>query len=272
MQRIENFIGNMVIRYRWFFIIGFVGIALLSASGMRFLSFSNDSRMFFSKENPQLQALEALERTYTKVENVLFILAPKSGNIFEKETLEAIEFLTEQSWLLPYSSRVDSLSNYQHTRAFEDDLMVADLVTDSHSLSDKEIANIKAIALSQPMLLSSMIDKKGSVTAVNINIIKPNDGSYQIHSINAAALKLDTLMKKKYPDLDIYLTGGVMIDAAFGEAPENDMRSLIPIMFALLLFLIIISFVQSWQQLPPCLSLSFRRSLALDLPAGLGSS
>ncbi len=241
MQRIENFIGNMVIRYRWFFIIGFVGIALLSASGMRFLSFSNDSRMFFSKENPQLQALEALERTYTKVENVLFILAPKSGNIFEKETLEAIEFLTEQSWLLPYSSRVDSLSNYQHTRAFEDDLMVADLVTDSHSLSDKEIANIKAIALSQPMLLSSMIDKKGSVTAVNINIIKPNDGSYQIHSINAAALKLDTLMKKKYPDLDIYLTGGVMIDAAFGEAPENDMRSLIPIMFALLLFLIIIS-------------------------------
>jgi len=231
----------MVIRYRWFFIIGFVGIALLSASGMRFLSFSNDSRMFFSKENPQLQALEALERTYTKVENVLFILAPKSGNIFEKETLEAIEFLTEQSWLLPYSSRVDSLSNYQHTRAFEDDLMVADLVTDSHSLSDKEIANIKAIALSQPMLLSSMIDKKGSVTAVNINIIKPNDGSYQIHSINAAALKLDTLMKKKYPDLDIYLTGGVMIDAAFGEAPENDMRSLIPIMFALLLFLIIIS-------------------------------
>jgi len=48
-------------------------------------------------------------------------------------------------------------------------------------------------------------------------------------------------MKKKYPDLDIYLTGGVMIDAAFGEAPENDMRSLIPIMFALLLFLIIIS-------------------------------
>jgi len=125
------------------------------------LVFPTIQECFSPKENPQLQALEALERTYTKVENVLFILAPKSGNIFEKETLEAIEFLTEQSWLLPYSSRVDSLSNYQHTRAFEDDLMVADLVTDSHSLSDKEIANIKAIALSQPMLLSSMIDKKG---------------------------------------------------------------------------------------------------------------
>jgi len=32
-----------------------------------------------------------------------------------------------------------------------------------------------------------------------------------------------------------------MIDAAFGEAPERDMRSLIPIMFAFLLFLIVLS-------------------------------
>ena len=32
-----------------------------------------------------------------------------------------------------------------------------------------------------------------------------------------------------------------MIDAAFGEAPERDMRSLIPLMFGLLLFLIVIS-------------------------------
>ena len=230
-----------MIRYRWIFIVGLLGFALLSASGMRFLSFSNDSRMFFSKENPQLQALEALERTYTKVENVLYLIAPKSGNLFEKETLEAIEFLTTQSWLLPFSSRVDSLSNYQHTRAVDDDLIVADLISNSNNLSSKEIADIKSIALSQPMLLNSLIDKKGSVTAVNVNIIKPDDGSYKIDAINTAALKLDQLMKGKYPSLDIYLTGGVMIDAAFGEAPKKDMKSLIPIMFTLLLFLIIVS-------------------------------
>lgn len=241
MRKIENWIGNIIIRYRWLFVLGLLGTALLSAGGMRLLTFSNDSRMFFSRQNPQLQALEALERTYTKVENVLYLIAPKSGNIFERETLEAIEFLTEQSWKLPFSSRVNSLSNYQHTRAFEDDLMVTDLVTDAESLSDAEISAIRKTALSQPMLLSSMIDKKGSVTAININIIKPDDGSYNLEEINDAALKLDRLMKDKYPSLDIYLTGGVMIDSAFGEAPKKDMRSLIPVMFGLLLFLIAIS-------------------------------
>lgn len=241
MQKIENWIGSAVVQYRWLLIFGLLSFAVLSASGMRFLVFSNDSRMFFSKENPQLQALEALERTYTKVENVLYIIAPKSGNIFERETLAAIEFLTEQAWQLPFSSRVDSLSNYQHTKAFEDDLVVADLISGSETLNQEEIAEIKDIALTQPMLLNSLIDKKGSVTAININIIKPDDGSYKIDDINAAALQLDQVMKDKYPFLDMYLTGGVMIDAAFGEAPEKDMRSLIPIMFALLLFLIVVS-------------------------------
>jgi len=241
MQKIENWIGSIVVKYRWFLIPCLIFVSLLSASGMRFLEFSNDSRMFFSKDNPQLQALEALERTYTKVENVLYLLAPKSGNLFEAKTLEAIEFITQQSWQIPFSSRVDSLSNYQHTRAFEDDLMVADLISDSASLSPQKILDIKAVALAQPMLVNSLIDKKGSVTAININIIKPDDGSYEIEDVTTAALKLDQLMKDKYPFLDVYLTGGVMIDAAFGEAPERDMRSLIPLMFALLLFLIVIS-------------------------------
>jgi predicted RND superfamily exporter protein len=241
MQRIQYLIAEMVVRYRWLFVLCFVCVALLSASGMRYLVFSNNSRMFFSKENPQLQALEALEKTYTKVENVLFILAPKSGNIFEKEPLAAIEFLTEQAWQLPYSSRIDSLSNYQHTKALNDDLVVSDLISDAETLSQEEIANIKKIALKQPMLLHSLIDQKGSVTAININIIKPDDGSYKIEKVNSAALQLQELMKDKYPSIDIYLTGGVMIDVAFGEAPAKDMKLLIPIMFALLLFLIVVS-------------------------------
>ena len=119
--------------------------------------------------------------------------------------------------------------------------MVTDLISNSETLTEKEIAEIRDIALTQPMLLNSLIDKKGSVTAINVNIIKPDDGSYKIDDISEAALRLERVIKEKYPFLDIYLTGGVMIDTAFGEAPKKDMRSLIPFMFALLLFLIVVS-------------------------------
>lgn len=241
MQKITHWIGSMVTRHRWLFIITLLGLATLSASGIRFLVFCNDSRMFFSKENPQLQALETLERTYTKVENVLYIIAPKSGNVFEAKTLAAIEFLTNKAWELPFSSRVDSLSNYQHTQAKGDDLEVADLISHAAQLTTTEINNIRNFALHSPILLNSLIDKKGSVTAVNINIIKPDDGSYRLDDINTAAHNLKQLMNERYPSLDLYLTGGVMIDSAFGEAPKKDMRVLIPCMFALLLFLIVVS-------------------------------
>ena len=241
MQSIEQWIGKVVVKYRWLLIVSLFIFAAVSASGMRFLTFSNDSRMFFSKENPQLQALETLEKTYTKVENVLYILAPESGNVFERDTLAAVEFLTREAWKLPFSSRVDSISNYQHTAAKEDDLVVSDLVTDAEKLSDQQIVQIKKIALDQPLLVNSLVDKKGSVTAVNINIISPDDGSYDVEKVHEAAVRLNQIMQEKYPSIDMYLTGGVMIDAAFGEAPKRDMRSLIPLMFGFLLFLIVLS-------------------------------
>ena len=84
------------------------------------------TRVFFSEENPQLQALEALENTY-RAYNVLFALAPKGGKVFSRETLRMIEELTEAAWQIPYSSRVDSLSNFQYTWAEEDDLIVEEI-------------------------------------------------------------------------------------------------------------------------------------------------
>ena len=45
-----------------------------------------------------------------------------------REALGAIEELTEAAWRTPYSSRVNSLTNYTHSEALEDDLVVAPLV------------------------------------------------------------------------------------------------------------------------------------------------
>ena len=173
MHRFESWLGGFVVRYRWPIIILTLLAVGLAASGMRLLVFSNDSRMFFSKENPQLQALEALEQTYTKVENVLFVVAPKSGNVFEKETLIGIRDLTEASWQIPYSSRIDSITNYQHTRAEGDDLIVEDLVYEPENLSPEQIKNIRAIALNEPLLVGRTISPTGHVTGVNVNVIKP---------------------------------------------------------------------------------------------------
>ena len=90
-------------------------LVALAGSGVRFLEFSTDYQVFFSDENPQLTAFQALQDTYTKNDNLLIVLAPESGDVFTPEVFEAIIDVTERAWQTPHSLRVDSLSNYQHT-------------------------------------------------------------------------------------------------------------------------------------------------------------
>ena len=82
--------AQWVVRWRWLIILATVATVLLLASGGRFLEFTNNYRVFFSEENPQLLAFENLQDTYTKNDNVLFMLLPKDGNVFTPRTLQAV--------------------------------------------------------------------------------------------------------------------------------------------------------------------------------------
>ena len=115
MGQFKTLLGEWTIRRRWWVIFSSLLIVIGSGNGLQFLTFNSDLRVFFSKENPHLQTLEDLENTYTKADNVAFVLEPASGNVFTRETLSAVETLTERAWHLPYSIRVDSITNYQHS-------------------------------------------------------------------------------------------------------------------------------------------------------------
>ena len=113
--------GWWLVRNRWAVVAGAIVMFLIAASGGRFLAMNPAARVFFSEDNPHLLALEQLENTYSKVENLLFVLVPRDGEVFTRDTLEGIEWLTEESWQTHYSTRVDSISNYQNTRSEMDD-------------------------------------------------------------------------------------------------------------------------------------------------------
>jgi predicted RND superfamily exporter protein len=227
----EDVFGRWVVKKRWWIIAATIIIVAVAASGVRFMSFTNDNRIFFSGENPQLKALEELENTYNRIDNVVFVIAPEDGNVFTRRTLSAMEELTEASWQMPYSNRVDSITNFQHTRAEGDELIVEDLVLNAESLSDADIKRIRQTALSEPLIVNRLLSDSGHVASVNVNVLTPGKSLDEAPEIAAFARRTADDLKKKYPGIDLYLTGGVMFDNAFGEASQNDMATLIPAMF-----------------------------------------
>ncbi|WP_316368675.1 efflux RND transporter permease subunit [Candidatus Thiodiazotropha sp. CDECU1] len=215
-------------------------ISLLMGSGARHLEFSNDYRMFFSEENPQLKAFDQLQNTYTKNDNVLFVLAPKDGKVFSRETLSAVAELTKESWQVPYSLRVDSITNFQHTQADGDDLIVEDLVLDPSSLSDDELAEKQQIATSDPLLVNRLISPTAHTTGVNVTVQLPGKKLSEVPEVAEKAREMVKQIEASYPNIDIYLTGMVMMNNAFPSASLDDMQRLYPMMFAAVVLVLMV--------------------------------
>jgi len=272
MSRFEAVFGQWVVKHRWW-IIGVTALVVLAtSSGMRFLTVNNNTRVFFSEDNPQLKALEALENTFSRDNSIFFAVAPKDGRVFTRETLKAVEELTEVSWQMPYSSRVNSITNFQHTRSEADDLIVENLVDDAAGLTQDELERIKGIALSEPLLVNRFISPSGHVTGVNVTILLPRESPKEVPEIAAYARRLADTLCAQHPGIDIYLTGGIMIDSTFGEASEQDAKTLIPLMFLVLAFLVGLSLRSFLGTLSVLAIISISMCTGLGLAGWLGLS
>jgi predicted RND superfamily exporter protein len=232
--RTESF-TRWVIRFRWPVVLLTLVGAVLLASGGRFLTFDADYRAFFSKSNPQLQAFEAMQDIYTKNDNVLFVVTPSDGQVFTRETLSAVEMLVREGWQIPFAMRVDGVTNYQHTTANGDELVVGDLVPDPASRTDEELAAARAIALDQPVLVRRVVSEDARVTGVSVTVQLPGETLDEVTRVMTASRELAEKVKAEYPHIELRLTGTAALNNAFTEASMSDMTTLMPMMFGMIL-------------------------------------
>ena len=229
-----------VIRWRWPIILLALMAAVLAASGARFLSFSTDYRVFFSEQNPQLQAFEELQNIYTKDDALLFVVKPAEGKVFTPSTLKALRELTEAAWRIPYAMRVDSLTNFQHSFAEGDDLTVRDLVPDGLALTPENLAQIQDVALNEPLLINRMVSPDATTAAVAATLTMPQKSPREAPEAMAYVRDLVAKFQRAHPDLHVAVTGLVALNNAFSEASVNDLSTLVPLMYGVLLLTLLI--------------------------------
>jgi len=235
--------AEWLVRWRYLILVTTLVLVAAAASGLQFISFKTDYRVFFSEDNPQLKAFEQLQNTYTKTDNVMFVLAPKDGNVFTPETLASIARLTEAAWQIPYSIRVDSVTNYQHTEAEGDDLIVADLVPEEvlGELDEPALQRIRDIAVNEPLLVNHLISGKGHVTGINVTIQLPDDTTgKEVPEVTAFSRDLVKQVTAENPDLDVYLTGMAIMNNSFPEVSIHDQQTLVPMVFGIIVLTLVL--------------------------------
>ncbi len=232
--------AEWVIRWRWLVLLLSVLSVVGMMAGFSKFDFKSDYRIFFSEENPELIAFEEMQDTYSKSDNVMFVITPKQGSVFTQETLASIKWLTEEAWQTPRSTRVDSITNFQYTYADGDELIVEDLVPSPQQLSAQDLQRIGDIAVNEPVLINRLISKDKQTTAVNVTIEMPDDPQTKdekeaVMIIAKFARDLAAELEQRNPNLEVRLTGMIMMNVSFPEATMKDLFTLIPIMALLVI-------------------------------------
>jgi predicted RND superfamily exporter protein len=238
---IGEWLGGWVVRRRWMVILLTLAVVGALAAGMRHLRISNDTRVFFGEENPDYLALKALEHVYSREQSVFFVVAPHDGDVFTRRTLTALAELTEAGWQLPCSTLVNSITNFQSTRAEGDDLIVEDLVPDPCGLSDSDLSRVRRTALSEVVLIDMLLSRTGHVTGIHVGFVAPQDSPPPTAEIARQARGLAADFHTRYPDIDFHVTGSVMIDDAFASASRRDLFTLVPVSFLVVTVLVGVS-------------------------------
>lgn len=237
---LERYIRWIIAKRKWITTLLLFALIVISYGASK-LTFTSDFRAYFGPENPQLLAFESMERTFSKQDNVYFYIHAKDGDLFTNRGLSLIETLTDEGWKLPYSQKVTSLQNYQHTDVEEDDLVIDYLFYEADDLSPADLLRIKNISLSEPTLLHRLISEDGASTGINVRTVLPT-GSTKKTSKEAvsAARELAQKVRPEFPEFDILVGGSLTSNVTMGEAIKQDVENLLGLSYLVMIITMII--------------------------------
>ena len=226
-RRIVNY-TRWIIRHRWQVLIATALVSLLLLAQLRNIVFNGDYAVFFSEDDPKVQAYADVVRSYTNNASIFFVVTAKNGDIFSPEALQATHHITEKAWDIPKVVRVDSITNYQYARWEGDSLVIGPLMENPAAMSPEALATAKSTTLDQKQLAGRIINPDASVTGINVQV--SGNSNEQIKAVRD--LREDTLAR--YPGVEIRLTGVVMLNNGFKEATIKDLATMTPIMLVIL--------------------------------------
>ncbi|TOF21619.1 RND transporter [Vibrio parahaemolyticus] len=229
-------LGKIPTKYSLLVLLATIFLIIVATIGGKNLYFRGDYDIFFDGTNKQLLAFDEIQTTFAKTDNLAIVIAPEDGDIFTPQTLSLIQKITVDAWQVPYSSRVDSIANYQHTEAFDDDLLVEDLLYSEYELTPDRISKVKSIALSEPVLKSALVSEKGDVTVVNITVQLPEmDKTAEVEEAVSSINAMIDRYQRAYPDVTFHKAGIIAMNHAFMTAAQDDSSTLVPTMLVVIL-------------------------------------
>ena len=241
-------VPNRVLRYKHFVLTGLVVISLLMVWGIftrTELDMTTDG--FLDQADPSMLALNEYRRQFGSDDSVFLVYRAKDGDVFSRESLLAIQQLTNdlRYWQqlrtedypdainginldfdeLNHVRRVQSIANLRFQENRGDTLLSNRLVPEQLPASDDELAAIKARALNQQDYLLAFYSADARYGAV---MIQTDFGAQPIEGYEPAVNATDIVLDDSFVDFGAFSPDD-SFDLEFDESAQIQEVSFEPV-------------------------------------------
>lgn len=226
----------LILNFRWWVVVATAAFLAVAISGLANIKVVSDYKSFIDPSFPPFLELEAMEEAFTENQNLMVAIVPSNGDVFTPDTVALIQMITERMWLVPYTLRVDSVTNFQYTEADGDNLVVDDLFPRGEAVDAQLIARAKSYVPTEPRLLKNLVAQDLSAAVVSVLFAIPDE--VVAHAANTDILaEVERILadaKAMAPNAKFYIAGVVPIDHSLGKYGQQDNATLIPAMLLLM--------------------------------------
>ena len=238
--------AKLLIKYRYLSIGLVLIVVCLLATGLTKLTFNPDLETYFPEGHPAVIRYNEIDDMFIPTDNLIIAVHSNEGTLFNGDSLKVIEELTKKSWTIPYSVRVDSLTNYSYVKSVNDDLIVEPFIEEAEKKSIEFFKKREDLVAGEDIIYKSLIseDKKTSVVSIIVDPPGPNKEDQNSELINYILGFIEPI-KESNENLDIRLLGNPYLDYISPRIVKAEMPVVMPLML-LLIFLIVFLMIRSY--------------------------
>lgn len=233
-------IGNWIIDHPAKCIIPSIVLMLLLISNVRHLQSDFGMRNWFRTTDPLIKELNAFEKKFGNDEMLVIAVQSKRG-IINRENLKILHEITEESWQLPDIVRVDSLTNYNYSKVDGDSIDIAPFYDPDEIYTDEKLEYKKQIANTERQIRDQFLSRDGN-TAVIYGTLRTrfNISTNYRHIVESLMKQMEKY--DEISDLTFHYAGDAIINDSYRKVSDDDLAIMLPLNFAIMIFLLILIF------------------------------
>jgi predicted RND superfamily exporter protein len=254
--------AELVLKYRVPIIVGTIIITIFMAFQLRKLEINSDILEYLPQDDPNVVLFNEVGDKFGG--NSLAMIALETDNIFNPNTLNRVNIITQKFKEMPKISYVTSLTDVIDIKKMEYGLEVGKLIDEQNIPSEKdELEKIKNYTLSKEMYRGNIVSDDGTIAVI---IARLKEDADRI----AVGREMKEFVLSTKGDEKLYFAGIPFQMIFLTDVINSDVIKLLPVVLLLLIITLTISFRNKRGVILPLATVIISTTWGLGLMSLLG--